>query len=112
MTKENFWPKWLIKHTNMTKHKISWWKGNEVYPLTATIPLCGPCNWALGSEIEGAMQQILIDIENGNGISDNEAEIFIRWCWKLEGFAWRLYRPPGNYSEVYNVRDRVLKLLD
>jgi len=96
----------------MTKHKISWWKGNEVYPLTATIPLCGPCNWALGSELEGPMQQILTDIESGNGISDNEAEIFIRWCWKLEGFSWRLSRPEGNYSDVYNIRDRVLKQLD
>lgn len=112
MTKEHFWPKWMIKHTNMTKHKIVWWNGNEVYPLTATIPLCGPCNHELGSKLEAPMQKLFLDIEEGKGISDNEAEVFIRWCWKMEGFAWRLYAPEGQYSEVYTVSERALKSID
>lgn len=112
MTKEHFWPKWMIIHTNMTKHKIMWWNGNEVYPLTATIPLCGPCNHELGSKLEAPMQQLFLDIEAGKGISDNEAEIFIRWCWKMEGFAWRLYSPEGKYSEVYSVTGRAIKSID
>jgi hypothetical protein len=112
MTKEHFWPKWLIKHTNMTRHKIKWWNGHEVYPLTATIPLCSSCNSTLGSELEKPMQDILADLESGKGMSDNEAEIFIRWCWKMEGFAWRLYNPSSSYSSVYTVRERSLRKID
>ncbi|SQP00472.1 Uncharacterised protein [Escherichia coli] len=58
------------------------------------------------------MKNLLIDIESGKGISDNEAEIFIRWAWKMEGFSWRLVLPDGNYSSVYTVKDRVLKKID
>ncbi len=112
MTKEHFWPKWLIKYTNMTKHKITWWKGHEVYPLTATIPLCGSCNSILGGNLEGHIKQIFLDLEDGKGLSDNEAELFIRWCWKMEGFAWRLYTPDSIYSSVYTIRSRVLKPID
>lgn len=112
MTKEHFWPKWMIKHTNMVKHKIVWWGGHEVYPLTATIPLCHSCNQTLGTELEGPMQKIFLDIESGKGISDNEAEIFIRWCWKMEGFSWRLHAPEGKYSDVYTVIERALKGID
>ena len=112
MTKEHFWPKWMIKHTNMEKTKIGWWNGTDVYPLAATIPLCGPCNHSLGSKLEAPMQQIFLDLEDGKGISDNEAEIFIRWCWKMEGFSWRLFAPEGEYSEVYTVTERALQNID
>lgn len=112
MTKEHFWPKWMIKHTNMQKTKIGWWNGTEVYPLTATIPLCGPCNHSLGSKLEAPMQQIFLDLENRKGMSDNEAETFIRWCWKMEGFSWRLFEPEGEYSEVYTVTERALQNID
>lgn len=112
MTKEHFWPKWLIKHTNMTKNKIHWIGGREVYPLTATIPLCSTCNSEIGGQLEAPMKTILKDIEAGNGISDNEAEIFIRWAWKMEGFSWRLFTPEGQYSERYTVKERCLQPLD
>jgi hypothetical protein len=111
-TKEHFWPKWLIRHTKMEKHKITWIDGNEVYPLTATIPLCLECNSNLGSKLEEPMMHLLMDIEAGKGISDNEAEIFIRWAWKMEGFSWRLQLPDSEYSGIYTVKDRALKNID
>ncbi|EBO9671316.1 hypothetical protein AF92_10905 [Salmonella enterica] len=111
-TKEHFWPKWLIKHTKMEKHKIAWFNGKRIPPLTATIPLCAECNSELGGKLEDPMKNLLIDIESGKGISDNEAEVFIRWAWKMEGFSWRLVLPDGNYSSVYTVKDRVLKKID
>lgn len=111
-TKEHFWPKWLIRHTKMEKHKIVWFGGNEVYPLTATIPLCSECNSELGSKLEKPMMDLLVDIESGKGISDNEAEIFVRWAWKMEGFSWRLFQPNDEYSGVYTIKERVLKNID
>ncbi len=110
-TKEHLWPKWLIRHTKMEKHKIQWF-GNYVYPLTATIPLCFDCNQELGCKLESPMMNLLMDIEAGKGISDNEAEIFVRWAWKMEGFTWRLMLPDNEYSGVYTVKDRVLKNID
>lgn len=111
-TKEHFWPKWLIKLTNMTGHKIPWIGGKKVYPMTATIPLCKSCNQTLGSELEAPMQQIILDLENGDGISDNEAEIFIRWCWKMEGFSWRLRNPDSEYNKLYTIIERALQSID
>jgi hypothetical protein len=111
-TKEHFWPKWLIKHTNMTTTKIPWIGGNEVFPMTATIPLCEDCNSTLGAKLESEMYKIVLSIESNKGISDNDAEIFIRWSWKMEGFSWRIFNPEHNYSEVYTVRDRALKPID
>lgn len=111
-TKEHFWPKWLIKHTKMEKHKIIWFNGNKIPPLTATIPLCAECNSEIGGKLEEPMMNILVDIESGRGLSDNGAEIFIRWAWKMEGLSWRLIQPEGNYSSIYTVKDRVLKKID
>lgn len=96
----------------MEKTKIGWWNGKEVYPLVATIPLCGLCNHTLGSKLEAPMQQTFLDLEDGKGISDNEAEVFIRWCWKMEGFSWRLFAPEDQYSEVYTVTERSLQSID
>ncbi|ETI59933.1 hypothetical protein [Marinomonas profundimaris] len=111
-TKEHFWPKWLIKHTNMTGHKIMWMSEDRVYPLTATIPLCLSCNSEFGSKLEKPMMELLIDIELGKGISDNDAEIFVRCAWKMEAFSWRVSLPDSQYSGVYTVKERVLKSLD
>lgn len=112
-TKEHFWPKWLIRHTNMTKHKIHWMSGGvKVYPLTATIPLCLSCNSEFGSKLEKPMMDLLVDIESGKGISDNEAEIFVRWAWKMEAFSWRINLPDNQYSGVYTVKERILKSID
>lgn len=58
------------------------------------------------------MMNLLVDIESGRGLSDNEAEVFIRWAWKMEGFSWRLIQPDGNYSSVYTVKERILKKID
>ncbi|CAB5657004.1 Uncharacterised protein [Aeromonas hydrophila] len=111
-TKEHFFAKWLIRHTKMLNHKIKWLDGNVVYPMTATIPLCGQCNSEFGRNLEAPMMKILQNIESGLGVSDNEAEIFVRWAWKMEGLSWRLAQPDDNYSKVYTVRDRVLKKID
>ena len=58
------------------------------------------------------MSRILNDIEEGRGVSDEEAEIIVRWLWKVDGLLWHLSNPTDAYSPTYNLRDRVLKPLD
>ncbi|WP_371336669.1 hypothetical protein [Klebsiella quasipneumoniae] len=72
-TKEHFWPKWLIRHTKMEKHKIIWLNDKKIPPLTATIPLCAECNSEIGGKLEEPMMNLLVDIESGRGLSDNDS---------------------------------------
>jgi hypothetical protein len=58
------------------------------------------------------MRRILDDIEAGRGLSDNEAELVVRWLWKVEGLLWHISNPTHNYSHVYTLRERVLRPLD
>lgn len=58
------------------------------------------------------MSRILDDIEAGRGLSDNEAEVVVRWLWKVEGVLWHISNPTHNYSPVYTLRERVLRPLD
>jgi hypothetical protein len=58
------------------------------------------------------MSRVLDDIEAGRGISDNEAELIVRWLWKAEGLLWHVSNPTHNYSPIYTLRERVLRPLD
>ena len=110
--KEHPFPKWLIKRTDTDKTGIKWLKGNRIPADQATLPLCIECNSAFGAELEAPMSRILEDIEAGEGLSDNEAELVVRWLWKIEGILWHVSNPFWNYSHVYTLKDRVLKPLD
>lgn len=76
------------------------------------IPLCLRCNTDFGRVLEEPTKNIFDDLESGRGVSDEEAEILIRWLWKYEGLAWLIAHPHGIYSDKYNLRERVLQPLD
>jgi hypothetical protein len=111
-TKEHFWPRWLINSTNTASTAVKISKDKSVNPLTLTVPLCKMCNSDFGRELEAPVSQIFIDLESGNGISDYEAELLVRWLWKFEGLAWILHNPDGRYTDRSSLRDRVLKPID
>lgn len=111
-TKEHFWPRWLINRTNTASTSVKITKDKYVNPLTLTVPLCKKCNGDFGRELEAPVSKIFNDLESGNGISDYEAELLVRWLWKIEGLAWILHNPEGRYTDRSNLRDRVLNPID
>lgn len=109
MTKEHFWPKWLIERTGTSRTGVKWrGTARKVNPKAATLPLCKRCNHDFGQELEVPVSRIFREVEIGDGLSDNEIEILIRWLWKLEGLAWLMHHPLGNYSPSFTLRQRVL----
>jgi len=109
--KEHVFPKWLILRTNTNNTKIRW--GDKKIPaLSCTIPLCRDCNKAFGKHLESPVKLIFDNLEKGAGISDLDAELLVRWLWKLEGLFWHIGNPEGKYSIKYSLRDRVLKNID
>ncbi|MDO9560913.1 MAG: hypothetical protein Q7J60_04770 [Bradyrhizobium sp.] len=48
-------------------------------------------------------------MEQGASISEDEAELLVRWLWKFEGLQWAVMtnRPEGLYTRRYTLRDRV-----
>jgi hypothetical protein len=58
------------------------------------------------------MSRILDDIEAERGLSDNEAELIVRWLWKIDGLLWHVSHPTQDYSPKYTLRERVLRPLD
>ncbi len=85
MTKEHVFPKWLIIRTGTNKTGIRW--GNKIIPaLSVTVPLCKSCNQAFGKYLEAPIKKVFDDLESQKGISDIEADLLVRWLWKLEGY--------------------------
>ena len=58
------------------------------------------------------MSRILDDIEAARGLSDNEAELVVRWLWKIDGLLWHISHPTHDYSPIYTLREPVLRPLD
>jgi hypothetical protein len=112
MTKEHFWPQWLIRRTGTHRTGVRFDATKRVNPSKLTIPLCLRCNTDFGRVLEEPTKNIFDDLESGRGLSDEEAETLIRWLWKYEGLAWLIHHPYGLYSEKYTLRDRVLQPLD
>lgn len=65
-----------------------------------------------GRELEAPVSRIFTDLEAGQGISDLEAELLIRWLWKFEGLYWIFSHPQDKYTEKYTLRERVLHPID
>jgi hypothetical protein len=111
MTREHFWPLWLINHANVHEEGVAWLNDKRVHPKNATLPLCNECNNSLGSFLEGPVSRILPKIEQGLGINDKEAELLARWLWKFEGLG-ACYRKAGDpewkYSAHFTLIERVL----
>lgn len=112
MNKEHFWPEWLINYTGTHKTGVKVGPGKKANPRRVKMPLCTSCNADFGRELEAPMSRILPDLEAGRGVSDQEAEIMVRWLWKLAGLAWCLHNPTVRYTEKYLLRDRVLRPID
>ena len=88
ISKEHFWPKWLIEKTGTHRTLVRFTKDKRINPKEFVIPLCTKCNSDFGRELESPVSQIFTDLENGLGISDIEAELLVRWLWKFEGYSW------------------------
>lgn len=58
------------------------------------------------------MSRVFDDLEAGRGMSDAEAELLVRWLWKLEGLIWTFMNPKDIYTTQYTLRQRVLRPID
>jgi hypothetical protein len=112
MSKEHMFPTWLIKRTGTERTGIRWGSKRNVPALAATLPLCARCNHEFGKELEAPVSKIFDDMEADKGLSDNEAELLVRWLWKLEGLSWTRGHPLDDYSPAYTLRERVLMPLN
>ena len=111
ITREHFWPKWLIGRTGSRHTGVRWLGGKKISPTSATIPLCAACNHQFGAELEAHVLKIFDSLETGGGISDFQAELLVRWMWKFEGFGWLLNDTLRTYSHISTLRNRVLNRL-
>jgi hypothetical protein len=110
MTDEHFFPKWLIKHADARRDGIDWLGRRGVHPRGAVMPLCSECNQAFANVLEGPISTILPAIEAGEGLSDAEAELLVRWMWKFEGLQWSLSTTgvtEALYTERFTLVERV-----
>jgi hypothetical protein len=113
MNKEHFYPKWLINRTRTYLTGIKLERGGKpVNPRRVTLPICVTCNSDFNRELEIPVQRIFADLDEGRGISNNEAELFVRWLWKFEGLHWRAVNPDGRYTPAQTLRQRILKPID
>jgi hypothetical protein len=112
MNKEHYFPRWLIERTGAVREGIEWAGAKNVSALSATLPLCVRCNSDFGRELESPMARVFDDIEAGRGLTDEEAELVVRWMWKFEGLAWVFHHPRAVYTQRYTLRDRVLRPID
>jgi hypothetical protein len=112
MNKEHVFPKWLVLRTGTDKTSISWGPNNRASALAATLPLCTQCNKDFGDQLEGPTSRLFDDIEQGRGLSDEDAELLVRWMWKVAGLFWIALNPGVPYTRIRNLRDRVLLPID
>lgn len=112
MNKEHLFPQWLIQKTGTHQTGIRWGEKRGVSALSATFPLCVECNSEFGQDLESPTSKLFNEIEKGQGMNDNEAELIIRWMWKIQGLAWIASHPTGKYTLKYTLRERVLFPID
>lgn len=109
MTKEHFWPKWLIKHTQA---KEVWHTSStKLNPEAVTIPLCKICNNDFGAKLEAPVKKAFEELESGKGLSDLQAELLARWLWKFEGLMWcaeNFDKHESTYSTHWTLKQRIL----
>lgn len=112
--KEHVFPQWILKKTNTFSNPIKGTAGTKKIPgKHSVIPICIECNTALGNILENPVSRILENIEAGKGFSDYEAELLIRWMWKITGMFYWLERAKdkGDYGFI-NIKERCLKNIE
>jgi hypothetical protein len=109
MTKEHFFPSWLIEYTEAQNDSIRWVGKERTNPASATMPLCDDCNNALANTLEGPVSLIFRALETAEALSDLDAELLVRWMWKFEGLQWHLlgHDATACYSDRYTLVERV-----
>jgi hypothetical protein len=112
MTKEHVFPEWLILRTGTNRTGIRWGDVRRLPALAATLPLCEECNWAFGQHLEAPAAKVFDQVEAGEGLSDADIELLIRWMWKIKGMDWLANHPKGRYTDTYTLRERVLRPID
>ncbi len=108
MSKEHIWPVWLIRRTSTDKTGVRWIDKPKVPALAVTVPLCHECNSTFGRELEAPVSALFDDLESGKGITDLEADLLVRWLWKIAGLFWIAAHPTGDYTKGLTLRQRVL----
>ena len=111
MNKEHFYPQWLLKRTKCEKTLLNSPYG-KIPGNQLTIPLCEECNLLLGQNLEEPISQLFDRIEAGLGFNDFEADLLIRWMWKLKGmYYWSICNEHWKYGYV-PLKNKVLTPID
>lgn len=105
-SKEHLFPQWLINRTG-DDVKLKWFD-RWIPSNNCTLPICEECNNEFNEKLELPVQRIFDDLESNKGISDNEAEILVRWMWKTYGIFWCVMNSSDEYTHTYNLRERSL----
>jgi hypothetical protein len=111
MSREHFWPQWLVRHAGVLHDGVRWMDIRGLNPKSATLPLCTECNSRLGHELEEPVSRLLPRAEEGHGISHSEAVLLVRWMWKFEGLAAAYFHagdPRWRYAEAGTLIQTVL----
>jgi hypothetical protein len=88
------------------------WVYGKVPADRATVPLCEECNCQLGTELEGPVKEIFNAIESGKGFNDSDAELLIRWMWKIVGlFYWSICNEHWKYGFM-TLKEHVLSRIE
>lgn len=107
MNQEHLYPRWLLKRTH-TEQDLFNSPNGKIPAISLTVPLCKDCNSQLGRELEKPVSLIFDSIENGNGFSDYDAELLVRWTWKINGmFYWSFCNENWKYGYI-TLKEHVL----
>ena len=111
MSKEHIFPQWLLKMTGNNSINFNWIYG-KIPAYNCTVPLCTDCNSILGQQLEAPVKTIFENIEKNEGFNDYDAELIIRWMWKVSGmFYWSICNDHWLYGYM-RLFDKVLKPID
>lgn len=117
INREHILPQWLLKMSHAQQDLFNSPNG-KIPAISLTIPLCEECNRKLGAELEKPVSNIFKAIENGEGFNDYDAELLVRWIWKINGmFYWSFCNDNWKYglitlkehvlSQIVQPRDRI-----
>jgi hypothetical protein len=107
ITKEHVFPIWLLHRCGVyDKPCIYGFDGRFIEGKDLTLPVCNGCNALWGRRLESPIQNIFNRIEVERKVSYDEAELLIRWMWKIQGMFWHYYQSRMKYAGK-NMTDRI-----
>lgn len=111
-SKEHVFPIWMLKLTNTQDTKIPWLHGEKIKSIDCTMPICSDCNRLLNLYLEIPFKKVFTKLKSGKEISDYEAEITVRWMWKVSQLFWLYGQNNGYYEWKYSLKERCLTDID